>query len=313
LKRGPIGSADLVHAFGTLKPASGDARERIAQSLGFQIEKAVPASNTAEKKSGTGATVKGPIAKPMKGHGGEHQSAGERPFQLTKSPASKQATAGMWMPTAPALNEGADEDELRRPPFEPLFDPLRSRALLTAFMRTRANLGEIDVDRLIRLAAQLQIPRKLPQKRVRAISRAIQLLIDTSEGMLPFSRDCEWFSERMREVAGPDVLRIFRFAGIPASGVWREGSFLRIPYSPPQAGTLVLVLTDLGIAQPPLSSGTTDGEWAQFARVVAGAGCRLRVLAPYPKERWPDSLRNTISVVEWDRGTGLAAVSGGVW
>lgn len=306
-------SADLVRALGILAPTSADARERIAQSLGFQIEKAVPAPTTAEKKSGTGATVKSSVAKPTKEHGGDHHSEGERPFHLTKTKGSKQATAGMWMPTAPALNEGADEDELRRPPFEPLFDPLRSRALLTAFMRTRANLGDIDVDRLIRLAAQLKIPRKLPKKRVRAISRGIQLLIDTSEGMLPFSRDCEWFSGKMQQVAGPDVLRIFRFAGIPRSGVWREGSFLRIPYSPPQAGTLVLVLTDLGIAQPPLSGWTTGGEWAQFARLVAGAGCRFRVLAPYPKERWPDSLHKTISIVEWDRGTGLAAVSGGVW
>jgi len=313
MKRGPIGRADLVRALGTLQPAGAASLDGIAHSLGFQFAKAVPEPAKTTTKSGPATTGRARIVEPAAAPSAVHQSAGERPFHLTKVRTSRRAASGMWMPTAPALDEGAEDDELRKPPFEPLFVPVRSRALVTAFLRTRASVGEIDVERLIRLAVQLKIPRKLPQKRVPAISRAIQLLIDTGEGMLPFSRDCEWFAAKAREVAGPDVLSIFRFAGSPAGGVWREGTFQKKVYSPPQAGTLVLVLTDLGIARPPHASWATEGEWAQFARLVAEAGCKLRVLAPYPKERWPDSLRKAIPIVEWDRSTSLAAARGGLW
>jgi hypothetical protein len=102
---------------------------------------------------------------------------------------------------------------------------------------------------------------------------------------------------------------VFRFAGCPLRGAgagpkpWHR-------YRPPLPGVPVVLLTDLGICQPPLATDSADEcEWLEFATLVRRAGCPLLALVPYGETRWPRALARALNIIHWDRGTTASTVA----
>jgi hypothetical protein len=78
---------------------------------------------------------------------------------------------------------------------------------------------------------------------------------------------------------------------------------------PPAPGIPVVVLTDLGIAQPHGAMAVAGAEeWREFASNVSRAQCPLLALVPYPARRWPAGLHRVMTILQWDRATTAAVV-----
>jgi hypothetical protein len=176
-------------------------------------------------------------------------------------------------------------------------------------LSTDSGDGPIDVARLIERLARREHFRDLPREPLLTLRRGVQLLVDTAEAMLPFARDQQVLERALHDVVG-DSLEVLRFVGCPSRGAGR-GRPSRWPreYPPPPAGTVVLVVTDLGIGGSHLSTEpASTSEWAVFAESVQHADCPLVALVPYAPARWPECLQRLVRMVYWDRPTTAGAV-----
>jgi len=126
--------------------------------------------------------------------------------------------------------------------------------------------------------------------------------------MQPFAADQAMLRTALVRVVGRDRTEVLYFDGSP---LWGSGTGPKdewSEYQAPAAGTPVVVLTDLGIAQPPGVAGLAGAsDWRAFADTLARAGCPLLALVPYPKRRWP-ALSKSMTIVQWDRETTAAVV-----
>ncbi|WP_437941088.1 hypothetical protein [Sorangium sp. So ce341] len=142
----------------------------------------------------------------------------------------------------------------------------------------------------------------------------VQVLVDRSDTMVPFLRDEAELVERVQRVVGAEATAVLRFeqnplvAGPGPRRLWR-------PYTPPAAGTPVLVLSDLGIGGQALDEVDPTTAWLDFIEIVGRAGCPLVGFVPAPPGRWPAALVGRMALLSWDRTTTVAdaarAVRGG--
>ena len=77
---------------------------------------------------------------------------------------------------------------------------------------------------------------------------------------------------------------------------------------PPRVGTLLLILSNLGIGGPPLLDGSSSHrEWFDLAQAARRRGSSVVALVPYPPSRWPRALARVVAMLEWDRTTTASA------
>ena len=168
-----------------------------------------------------------------------------------------------------------------------------------------AFMGSVAWDEL----ARGEYIERLPYLPGPTLRRGVQLLLDKSEAMLPFLHDEEWLEEQVENVVGLERIQVLQFVGCPSRGAgagpvttWKEYAF-------PNAGTVILMLTDLGIARPPMSVDKADEkEWLEFAIRAHQAGCPLVAFVPYLRWRWPQRLQAGIHIVPWDHHMTAAGV-----
>jgi hypothetical protein len=111
-------------------------------------------------------------------------------------------------------------------------------------------------------------------------------------------------------VGGSDNVNVLKFRGTPLRGAgsddmeeWPDS------YEFPTTNTHVLLLSDLGIGRPPLSTLTAPvEEWARFGSELRKRRIACTAFVPYPSKRWPRALASQFRVVEWDRATTTGAV-----
>jgi hypothetical protein len=208
---------------------------------------------------------------------------------------------------ADPLPAGPPEDELPPPPLDPLFRPQWSRALISTLARIQRPGGPPEVTRLVELAVERKPVDALPSTMVETADGA-DILVDTGEGMSLFARDQEQLTALMGRVLGTGHLSIFRFQVSPERGVIGGNRYHPRPYTPPQPGWPVVLLTDLGISAHTVGRAVDWQEWLTFAARIRAADCHLIVLAPYPAARWPAMLRGAMDIVQWDRSTSVRTV-----
>lgn len=96
-------------------------------------------------------------------------------------------------------------------------------------------------------------PVELPRVHAPTLARGCRVLVDVSEGMAPFARDCWQLIDDLRSVVGHELVEVFCFKDCPVYGAETEADAKFVPFRPPPRATPVLLLSDLGIATPSFS------------------------------------------------------------
>jgi hypothetical protein len=318
---------DLLRALAALGPLDAGTRDAIATLLGLHLAESPPESPAGPELAAPAPSVPGHLDQPA----GDAGRAGARPGGPADLPddlaADPQGTGaptfagrlstwdliakreGPWPVEVKPLAPPIAEDVADAPPLEPLLVPAWVRGILSAALATPSPDGPLDLERLVDTVARRQPILRLPRQPLPTLRQGVQVLVDTSPAMVPFARDRAWLVAEIRRVVGEDLTQVLRFAACPGRDAGPGSRRTWEAYRPPARGTVVLLLTDLGIGHPPSFADWADErEWLQFVGTVRHAGCPLVALVPYAEARWPRELRDAIAILAWDRRTSVATV-----
>jgi hypothetical protein len=313
-RRPEISVADLVRALATLRPTDDGTQDAIARFLGIQpaARPAAPPGDTSPRTTRP-TTRSGPRPRPAADQPGTAGAAAEPEGETSSGPVAQPSTievtveqvSGPQPDREPLARTPSDESALR-PPLEPLFLPRWTRGILSAALATDSGDGPVDVPRLVEMLATRAPIERLPRQTVPTLRRGVRVFVDGSRAMMPFYRDQAELGPALRDVVGHDRVHVRRFVGRPMG----DDDEPRSPIDQlPPSGTVVLLLTDLGIGHPPLASEAASvEEWKQFAAQVRRAGCALVAFVPYAERRWSADLTRAMCVLHWGRPTTAGAV-----
>ncbi|WP_211101596.1 formylglycine-generating enzyme family protein [Niveispirillum sp. SYP-B3756] len=169
--------------------------------------------------------------------------------------------------------------------------------LRAGLAQARPNGGPDIQAAVTRIATAQQLDR-VPRLLRRQWGAAIQVIDDRSRRLVPLWHDQDEFLGWLMPL-------------FPENSVdhWRcwDGATLLLPmdernqhldYAPPPAGTIVLVLGDLGCldrsAQPLVQ------HWLEFGRTLRAAGCVPVALMPCAPHQWPASLPRVWHLIPWE-------------
>ncbi|WP_437827913.1 hypothetical protein [Sorangium sp. So ce1153] len=311
----PLG--DLLRAIAALEPQDGETRARIAELLGIPAAPAAPALAAPalaapEAPSADEGAAKPPGVRPVV------RSDAKRSVETRPEPSRDRLDVEIIAVAPPRPPSGTLVGRPIASPLEPgraaalylppLFRPEWIRALIaTAVARPEAQ-GPIDIERVVDHVARLRPMTALFRRRTPTVARGVQVLVDVSDGMAPFGRDAREMTEAVRLVVGLDGTDVCYFEGSPLLVADESAPTELRDYRPPREGATVLAMSDLGIA-PALSTDTdVTGAWLELADVLLRNRSALVVLVPYPEQRWPAALAKRLTLLPWDRPTGVARV-----
>lgn len=225
-------------------------------------------------------------------------------------PAADPSGQAAWIDAAPPLPDATEAQVRVRPPLAPLWHPQTARALISTAMATPRGEGAVDIQEILDQVARLRPLTTLPRLTLSTLRFGVQLLVDRGAGTWPFYRDQESLRRQIQMVVGRDRVETLFFADLPLGGIgpgsrrtWRRR------YTPPAAGTPVVLLTDLGIAgRRAFGVGAAAADWSVFADRVRDAGCPLLALVPYGPARWPAGLQQCMTILSWDRSTTVSTI-----
>jgi hypothetical protein len=309
-----IFAGDLIRAIRGLNvhTKDEDTMLRIANVLGLRAPAPRPMLQPNSTTAGAAvASAAGSSATPA----AEPESVGgvarddtvlSTPTKVRDAPATRPKVP--WFDAVESLP--APSRTASRPALEPLFIPRWTRAIVSASLSVRTADGPLDIDRIVARIARALPLLGLPRQPWPTVRLGVQLLVDTSDGMLPYIRDIDQLTAAVRRVIGRDRIEILAFDSMPTRGA---GGGLRSTwtksYQPPVRPRPVAVVTDLGLGRPESSGdrGTT-GEWLTFVDEARRAGCPVVAFVPYPLARIPVALLRGAAVISWDRSTSIRDV-----
>ena len=287
--------------------AGEDAREaagaRAAATLRRRREKAAGGLAPPDEPPGPG---------PLKKEGeAAVDQASFLDFTLTPAGGALELVP-QWLAETPVLPKPQAAEGTPPLTFEPLLVPNWTRAILSGALSCRSDDGPLDVKRVVERVARGEVSLRLPRFPRPTLARGVQLLVDRSDAMLPYLEDQMWLAGEVQKVVGPGLRETLYFEGCPTRGAgpgskrhWK--GYLR--HHLPKSGTVLLLLTDLGIGQPTSPAvGADEREWAEFAGHLRRHGCPVVALVPYASGRWPAPLRRAMTIIEWDRPTNASRV-----
>jgi hypothetical protein len=320
-----ISLADLISAVVHLEP-DDEAARRIVQLLGLEtvvaglgVDRPLPGAYDSIREAATppppatlprtelplGVTPQVPpsLAEPP-----IYVATAELSFdrRVATSPPSWLADPAM-PPMQPASKAPAPNGEAALL-HEPLFSRLGERAILSAALATETNEGAIDIRKVESRLAERQSIAVLPRLPSSTLRRGVQLLLDHSETFAPYARDREAVTTAIGNVVGRHGVSWLRFRGSPQRGVFAPRKQVA-PWRPPPRGTVVALVSDVGIGGPAFSPDRAmETEWLEFAAMVQAAGCPLVAFVPFGPRRWPSSLAHAMVLIQWDRATSVRAL-----
>jgi hypothetical protein len=316
---------DLIQAWHKLA-VDGDEARQVASTMGFGL----PVVRTGQSHLASGAGRPAPSpgravpTEPLRGPTRGPASAGSAPEPAPAgpgSPAAQRVTfsrnlrptgVDVGLRAQPGTDAPGSADLLPPEPAQgtaplPLLPLLPARlapGILTASIATDAGDGRPDVEALVELVAQRRFEEAVPRVVRASLFRGVQLLLDRSPAMVPFARDVTELARMVRSVVGPSHVEEISFSGRPLDRLLTD----KDPYAPPRPGTPVLVLSDLGIGQPPgYLRPEAHTVWLPLADMLLRRGSRLVAFVPYPRSRWP-FLGDQVRMIPWDTTTSPADV-----
>jgi hypothetical protein len=187
------------------------------------------------------------------------------------------------------------------PHLMPLFPDRLIRGIISDSLSSEAETNLVDAQGVIEILAKGQPLERIPYLKHPAICRTIQVLVDVSDSMLFFNRDQEHLIEKIQKLIPKSSLEILRFENCPSRGIFDDADIEKHDYSLPPAGSLVLILSDLGIGQPHIAANRAGAkEWLNFIRRIRSGGSDALAYVPYKPKRWPKSLSKSLSMIQWD-------------
>lgn len=229
-----------------------------------------------------------------------HAPGDDVPFTATPIAADEQPLRPLELPVGPRL--AADRNLAVEP--EPLLEPVWSRRVVGELLAIDAPLGDLDIRSLVRTIAALRPLRRLPRKLRPTLRLGAQVLLDRHASLMVFFSDQSALRLELEGFGGRERTAVLRCDGFPPTEVaplvgtdWR-------PYTPPPAGTPVLVVGDLGMARGrfPLDPAT-EAAWDAFLAPLTAAGSRVSALVPCPPGHYPAFVRERVHLLLWDRKT----------
>jgi hypothetical protein len=305
---------DVVAAWRRLGITAAEDRAAVAEALGFDGAALRPA--VAAEPMGPGSTVSAP-AERMPVNDAAAASAPTAgpvsriiPSLIEDEEVPEEADVPAWIADAPPLVAEQTAHHGWKPPHLPLLRDHWARHIVSAIAAIPLADGGIDESRLIDNVSRLRPVWRLPRRVRRTVRRGVQLLIDRGDAMQPFFADVQDVIRSLRTVVGRDQLNGASFEYTPDAGdvLWLRGR-ARTPWSPPGPGTLILVISDLGMTRSygDVRSGSRD-EWLAFARRCLAADCPVVALVPRDEAAWPAELRGAFTMVPWDQRTNVSTV-----
>ena len=317
---GEIFVGDLARAVAAVGGDDPQIAATIAGLLGFSIETPNSAPEPEEQRPLEPDEIRPPTPRPEQKDPSEAKTDVSAP--AIESPPPGQLEYDVVEPeveyiraakrAAPSTSPSWPAWERNTPHvlrYLPLFLPQWTRGLLSEASATWRAAGAVDMPRALEVLILGATPAELPRVYTRTLARGCRVLVDVSEGMAPFARDCWQLIDDLRSVVGHELVEVFYFKDCPVYGVETEADARFVPLRPPPRATPVLLLSDLGIATPSFSlRRATARDWLQLARELRLAACPLLALVPYPHHRWPRKLVKALTIIQWDRGTTAAGV-----
>ena len=199
----------------------------------------------------------------------------------------------------------ADRHLYSRLRHEPLLQPRWSRELLFAAIASEVAGGSLDAAAAVDTVARGLALDPVPQLTRWSLIRGVQLLVDQGPGLEPFRGDAREVTSALRRVVGRSGVSEQRFESSLTYGVSDVWLGPRRPYTPPEPGTPVFVVSDLGMRP---ASPSHHVEWLDLARRLSDRGSPCVALVPYGPRRWPAELARRIVLIQWDRVTSVSAV-----
>lgn len=296
--RSPIGLGDVFQAIAAIAPDDPARWGEIAAVLGFEAtgELGVPQQPDAP---GEAATAPPTRPRDIVLAASTPRQEGALPVLPPASLPSPGSTPPPFLVEVATLPHEAPAGAapIEPPPLQPLWPAATTPSLLRAAVVMPQADGEPDVDALVDALARRRGLQHLPRRRAWRIARDVVLLQDLGAGMDAFLDDMEPLLQALRQVAGQHAVRDEAFLGRPLEALERAGC---------HRGTAVVVLSDLGLGRLATAEERDPARWFELADAVARVQARLTVLTPW--DRWPAELAARLSLVTWDRGTGVAQV-----
>ena len=152
------------------------------------------------------------------------------------------------------------------------------------------------------LVGRGRVLRRLPFRRRQRWSPAAQILVDYSPRLAAFWDDFNVLVEALTRLRGHAGLEVFELEAGPAGpcrrrGVGRAEVDRLHPYTLPEAGAPVLILSDLGC----LDGVAERAAWQKLGRRLAATGLAPVALLPCPRRWWDATVLRWCSPVVWDR------------
>ncbi|MGH8550417.1 MAG: hypothetical protein ACRERU_17820 [Methylococcales bacterium] len=284
--RAAVGRADLLRCIDEIGP---DRLDQVAPLTGFEsIQKGRPveADSKLRFSSAPAVTETAAISKPVPiepsgmpkafvyrvvehNRRPVHESGGEVPdwFEQAKPLDPPERNAGS-IPAAPPLAAWS-----------------RLWPLLHSVLGSNWPTRRIDVERVVYDAARGRVLRRLPFQRKEGWSPVSQVLVDFDPRLMPFWGDFNRLCHALDKLRGRSGMEILAFENGPDGScrLWRDRNSHAKLYTPPESGTPVLILSDLGCLEA--SEGISNA-WLRLGRRLRKSGSAPVVLIPCPKPQW---------------------------
>ncbi|MDR3632788.1 MAG: formylglycine-generating enzyme family protein [Isosphaeraceae bacterium] len=189
-----------------------------------------------------------------------------------------------------------DQPTADRPPPAPLtFRPLAtSAAVLTKLRRVSSfsrTSGELDVARVVDHLSRGRFPGSLPRRSRKTWGQSIHVVLDEHEHLKPYRQDQSAVVQTLRRVYPRDGVEV---VALPHRG----GTSQLAGYQPPEPGTTVLALSDLGALA--LDRFEPRETWLALGKRYRENGARPIALVPCDLACIPLELTRDWIVIPWE-------------
>ena len=183
------------------------------------------------------------------------------------------------------------------PPWAPISEWSSLVPRLRSALTQIAESSRIDVGNTVRRIAQGELLSELPRESVRRWGIGVQVILDSSERLIPFRKDQDWFVEKLKTLVPYGAIQLGMYDELHDSIRLYSRQFETEDYKFPPLGTSIIVLSDLGA----LSRAGETEFWRQWANAVAEQRHPILAVVPCSPDRVAADLRSLLRVISWQK------------